>query len=339
MRSRPRVAIVGALAAIVALLLASASASAAGPVEFGNTCTPNLQLPPVGSVVESVSLTTGVGNVPVPGVITSWKVKVVTDDPVPVPTAFRLQVWRPVLGLPNLYTLQGQSEPELPDGPEGTFATRVPVLPGDVIGLLASGGYNLTSYCEGEAEAARLAVLPGSTAPGETAAEIEGVEPAELPVVVSIEPDLDHDGFGDLTQDFCPTDPSTQAACPGPAAPAPAPPASSPPPASVPKLVLHPVLHRGGTTLQVSTEAAASVTVTARAALGGGRAARFGAPSQSLAAGATGSFPLRFPRPLRERLAELRPGQAVRLRLLVTTRRADGTVEVRHRTVVLHRTA
>jgi hypothetical protein len=338
MRSRPRVAIVGALAAIVALLLATTSASAAGPVEFGNTCTPNLQLPPVGSVVESVSLTTGVGNVPVPGVITSWKVKVVTDDPVPAPTALRLQVWRPVLGLPNLYTLQGQSEPELPDGPEGTFATRVSVLPGDVIGLLASGGFGLMSYCgEGEAEAARLAVLPGSTAPGEAAAEIEGVERAELPVVVSIEPDLDHDGFGDLTQDFCPTDPSTQAACPQPAAPALAPP--SPPSANVPRVVLHPVLHRGGTNLQVSTEAAASVTVKARAAVGGGRTAHFGAPSQSLTAGGTGSFALRFPRPLRERLAELRPGQTIKLRLLVTTRRADGTVDVRDRTVVLHRTA
>jgi hypothetical protein len=336
MRSRPRVAIVGALAAIVALFLASASASAAGPVEFGSTCTPNLQLPAVGSVVESVSLTTGAGNVPVPGVITSWKVKVVTGDP--VPTALRLQVWRPVLGLPNLYTLQGQSEPELPDGPEGTFATRVPVLPGDAIGLLASGGLNLTSYCgEGESETARLAVLPGSTTPGEPAAEIEGVEPAELPVVVSIEPDLDHDGFGDLTQDACPTDPSTQAACPQPAALAPAPPSTPSP--SVPKVVLRPVLHRGGANLQVSTEAAARVTVTARAAVGDGRTARFGAPSQSLAAGATDSFPLRFPRALRERLAGLRPGQAIKLRLLVTTRRTDGTVDVRHRTVVLHRTA
>jgi hypothetical protein len=35
-------------------------------------------------------------------------------------------------------------------------------------------------------------------------------------VQVTLEPDADHDGYGDLTQDKCPTDPKHQDACPKP---------------------------------------------------------------------------------------------------------------------------
>ena len=45
-----------------------------------------------------------------------------------------------------------------------------------------------------------------------------------------VEPDADHDGFGDETQDKCPTDASTQDSCPPP--PPVAGPASAPDPAT-----------------------------------------------------------------------------------------------------------
>jgi hypothetical protein len=39
---------------------------------------------------------------------------------------------------------------------------------------------------------------------------------ALFPISATVEPDADHDGFGDETQDKCPTDPSTQGTCPPP---------------------------------------------------------------------------------------------------------------------------
>lgn len=63
-----------------------------------------------------------------------------------------------------------------------------------------------------------LELSGGDPAPGETRGAVGAPEPETLVNVSAVlEADTDGDGFGDETQDQCPTDPSTQGPCPTPA--------------------------------------------------------------------------------------------------------------------------
>jgi hypothetical protein len=102
------------------------------------------------------------------------------------------------------------------------YAARMPVRVGDEIGVDL-----LTTTVFGGTPVSRINV-PGATShlwiprlfPGEERAPhpTEGTE-SETVMNVTIEPDADHDGFGDETQDACPTVASTTGPCPKPPPP------------------------------------------------------------------------------------------------------------------------
>jgi hypothetical protein len=88
--------------------------------------------------------------------------------------------------------------------------------------------------------------------PGGVLAWHDGLGWARPNVAATFEPDADHDGYGDITQDECPNDPSKQTGCPKPSSP-PQPAAPHPlPSTSSLKVVGRPAVHGHSVTLKLS---------------------------------------------------------------------------------------
>ena len=133
--------------------------------------------------------------------------------------------------------------PVAPSGRTYSFATRISVDGGERIGLYAkdtSGPEAFTWACavqtgSGNADrdiwgALSAPVIGGPPAPATFGQFLS----QRVPVEATLEADADKDGFGDETQDLCPTSAATQSACPVPPVTFPAPPAvTNPAPAPV----------------------------------------------------------------------------------------------------------
>jgi hypothetical protein len=148
------------------------------------------------------------------GVITSWSAHGFGQ-----PAQLVLKTVSPT-SLGN-YVLQGSSRPETvaPSG-TSTFPARLSVAAGDVIALWVpaippnkapcnyvtgnSGDLQVYRYDESQVEPA-----PGD-AYGPTDQQISG---SSLNLSAKVEPDADRDGFGDETQDRCPTQAADQGRC------------------------------------------------------------------------------------------------------------------------------
>jgi hypothetical protein len=139
--------------------------------------------------------------VPSPGVITSWSFQ--ADSPAPDLT-FKLA--RPEGG--GSYLIVDQAGPESPiPSTFNTFLARIPAHAGDLIGYFQTNGNTLDSLGGYARASLGLNPQPGdSFAPGEFTGQ-------RLDLSAILEPDADGDGFGDETQDDCPTGGSTQAEC------------------------------------------------------------------------------------------------------------------------------
>lgn len=139
------------------------------------------------------------------GVITSWSTR--TE---PNAGTAKLEVARKVgagqffiVGTDGTRDVAANSNP-------GFSGVRIPVQGGDVIGLLAKG-MNCVAFSPGLAANTISILKPGTDpAPGTVAAEFAGGKEELIPVTAKVEPDADHDGYGDESQDQCPSDPSAQ---------------------------------------------------------------------------------------------------------------------------------
>jgi Ca2+-binding RTX toxin-like protein len=93
-----------------------------------------------------------------------------------------------------------------------TFPTRVPISAGDRIGVdlteASAVGYH-------DRTGAQAAIFIPPLGDGERRASQFGLQDFEGLINADVEPDADRDGFGDETQDLCPTDPNTQGLCGG----------------------------------------------------------------------------------------------------------------------------
>ncbi len=149
--------------------------------------------------------------VPPPGgVITGWSHMGSAEDG--SAGSGRLQLWRQV-GMTTDFFLVGRSDLEsFTAGIVNPFATRLPVSGGEMLGLR---GENAASTYGGMAGDNVLELSGGDPAPGETRSAVGAPEPVTLVNVSAVlEPDADGDGFGDETQDQCPTNATTQGPCP-----------------------------------------------------------------------------------------------------------------------------
>ena len=133
------------------------------------------------------------------GVISSWQFQAA---PASVPQ-IKFKVFRPNGG--SSFTVIGSSEVVAPAANQlSSYPIRVPVLAGDVIGLatLSAG------HC---AATGSLHFIVGDAAVGTTQAYTAGAGTIDVAAVV--EPDIDGDGYGDETQDGCPSQANAQGTC------------------------------------------------------------------------------------------------------------------------------
>jgi hypothetical protein len=153
-----------------------------------------------------------------------------------------------------------------------------------------------------------------------------------LPVIATVEPDADKDGFGDETQDKCATDATTQADCDKLA----------------PKLAIFNI--PGTLQLLIVTDQEASITVAGSANVPAAKRKRrkraratkavaLTSVSRSLAIGQLGNFTLATPKAVKSALRKLTRRKSIKVELTITAKDTKGNTATTKQTVSLKGTA
>ena len=189
-----------------ALAVAAPSPAQAASTDFGNACSA------VGGEMGTTVYTAKGPTNPLPasapqtGVITKARI---TLPAVPSTLPFTVKTLRPAGGA-NQYTVIAQSATINAGSGTQTYDVRVPVSAGDLLGTSGYAGLYCTTADAGDVVGSLNAV---DAQPGSTNTYTPTTNRA-IPVVATVEPDADKDGYGDHTQDKCPQSAATQAACP-----------------------------------------------------------------------------------------------------------------------------
>jgi hypothetical protein len=202
-----------ALLAISRIALFGALAPSAGAAStLGQTFPPEQEFGGAGVFIQSGSPGDSY-TVPSNGVITSWSFEAAPGITPPI----KLKVVRRVGGDDFLTVGDSQLETPMP-GIVNTWSTRIAVNTGDVL----AHGYtdSTTGYRTGAGPdyvTNEISGSPGDPAldppPGTTTTYESDSPDKQIDVAARLEPDADHDGYGDETQDQCPTDGKTQGPC------------------------------------------------------------------------------------------------------------------------------
>jgi hypothetical protein len=205
--------IVAAMAGAVLATLAAPSAAGAA-VSIGQTGAPELGCGGQFYLIQSATEKDPRYAVPSGpyGVITSWSFQGYS----PNPGTGRLFVWRPTAAPDRfIYVDSTGTETFQLGGVVSTFGTRLPVQVGDVLGMLAPqpcllGGPGVLPAGD------EVRFFPSETEPpkGSTQTTTDVLSGFRILIAANVEPDSDRDGFGDETQDQCPTDATIQGSCP-----------------------------------------------------------------------------------------------------------------------------
>jgi uncharacterized repeat protein (TIGR01451 family) len=203
---------------ITALVALSASGAAQASVRLGAPLTGTLVNSncTTGPFCTHVTLTAPADRVltaPFDGVLVRWSTRVQNGAASKFAT---LRVLRQVSAPSTFFGVRSSDSLLLPVGVDvtATSATRVPIAAGERIGLDLPQSVGVYAADLGGAPVSKDGWDP-LLAKGETRAS-SGIAGggAEVQVQAILEPDADRDGFGDETQDLCPTDASTQGLCP-----------------------------------------------------------------------------------------------------------------------------
>jgi hypothetical protein len=149
----------------------------------------------------------GVAASPIDGVVTRWRVKYLPSNQASGELALRV-----ARSEGGGFRARGKSAPvtlpPMSDGPGGyviseNFAARLPIAKGEYIGVEQLSGRTPAIYRYGDPGASVIVVRP--FAEGDFAQPYSDERDTEALLQADIEPDRDHDGFGDETQDNCPS--------------------------------------------------------------------------------------------------------------------------------------
>lgn len=294
MKVRGFCAAIGVVSALA--LLSAPFASAA--IEVGNECTGgaadlNRTFFSLGNPIGTASPP----SFPTDGVVTAWRTRV--SDP--AGSAAKMVIGR---AEGNHYRIVEETGFQALVAGLNTFPARIPVKAGDLPGLSGrtSAGLHATPACAGAGAGARAWVIED---PGGLGKEFEFTN-FQVPAVAVLEPDVDHDGYGDETQDGCPQNAGTHGACGGPGG-------------GTLSLSVKGQARRRAAVVQVTVNVAAQIAVTGKVSLRKGRKPlTLRANPQSLAGGGAASFVLRFPAKLRAKLASLANKRSLQLRISVS---------------------
>jgi hypothetical protein len=140
--------------------------------------------------------------------LTSWSHNAAAD----VGQELTMKVFRKVAD-PLTYTVVGHDGPRpLIPSIVNTFQASIPVKAGDVLGNNSKSPADNASYFPAPGESF-IDLQPG-LADGQMGTFLLSADPLRLNISAVLEPDADQDGFGDETQDQCPTDAATRGPCP-----------------------------------------------------------------------------------------------------------------------------
>ena len=195
--------LVGILSFVAALLLMPAVATGA-TVEIGAVEQIHNDLPPSepSGGGDTIQLAEGSGTYAVPGgygVITAWQHRTGSTS-----GSLTLKVYRPT-GLPGRFLTVASNPRTVTAGATHTFAVRIPVRPGDRLGLSAPTDTVHLVY-QTFSPSDQFAFFPedSNPAPGTIAVQDgQAGSDAKLDVLARVETDVDGDGLGDDTQDRC----------------------------------------------------------------------------------------------------------------------------------------
>lgn len=188
-----------------------ATPSASGAVTIGsNLTTPNLASSTCGiprCTFTNLTLPTGAlaaGGLtsPIDGVVTRWRIKVGGET-----SPVSLRVLRGVGDGSGTGAGTGPTEAAPPLFSTTTYQARLAIRAGDRIGIDCCASFGNFFGSSGTRYLWVPALADGQTSPAFSDA-------LQLLVNADVEPDADRDGFGDETQDRCPSEASTQGECP-----------------------------------------------------------------------------------------------------------------------------
>lgn len=148
---------------------------------------------------------------PFAGVVVRWRLLSAPGG------AYRIRVLSPSGGPNHRITASSPSESVAVPGSIAkitTFQTRLPIPAGGYVGLVPPT-FTPQPYREPTPGSTYVQVNDGPEGTETNLSSFSGLT-REVLYNADIEPDADGDGFGDLTQDACSTDGSTQAGCPAP---------------------------------------------------------------------------------------------------------------------------
>jgi hypothetical protein len=311
-----RVLVVGGAALAICL---SVAAGASAATQVGDPCVAGEVSSYSGTITFFPMLTPQSpfpAAVPSTGVITSWGMNVASG----VPGFSSSVAFKVMRADPPTLTAQvvGEDRETITSG-SNLFNVRIPVRTGDFLGM-SNDGHSLI-YCKQPSVGSTIGVLQGDPTTGSTVTfEERHEEEGRIPVFATVEPDADGDGYGDETQDKCPTDASTHEACPAPKA-APAPPA---PPAPI-TLSDSAAAKKGLVTVSLTSSAQATVTLGGTVKLGKGKTAKLSGGTQIVAPGALAKFTVVFPAKLKTALKQLSTSKKLSLILTATAPGATTT--------------
>jgi hypothetical protein len=186
------------------LLLLPGIASAATTI--GQTFTPDQEFGGAGVFIQTGSPSNGYA-VPTDGVITSWSFQAAATEAPPL----KLKMLRRVNATD--FATVGDSQLETPTlGALTTWPTRIPVKAGDAPAEFYSNStlaYRDVPGFVTQEDSTGVDPPPGTTFSYESA----NPESHQIDLAAVLEPDADHDGYGDETQDGCPTNPALHSGC------------------------------------------------------------------------------------------------------------------------------
>jgi hypothetical protein len=195
----------------IALIGLFGPSTAAAATELGETFAPDGC--GSGTYMQSTSPPGDTYTAPFSGVITSWSYQ--GSVAAGLPSAVQLKVGRTT---PNPFQVLfvAQSDPEIPGAGLNTYATRVSIQAGDFIGIRISTPGGCQRGVSGTVTGYTGATFSGDPQPGSAVFADSAGSGLQYEISAALEPDADNDGFGDETQDQCPTDASKQNECVAP---------------------------------------------------------------------------------------------------------------------------
>ena len=126
------------------------------------------------------------------------------------PGDLTLKVVQPVSA--TAYKVVGESTGHiLTDDRFRTFATRIPVSGGERLGLKTPPGSGVQVGSSGTSgDSGDIVATTGNATVGQTFTATNFATSSYMAISAVVEPDADHDQYGDISQDDCPADPTRQ---------------------------------------------------------------------------------------------------------------------------------